>query len=209
MNIKVKLVLYVIGILLVVSVVLNYAKGNISVNRKIPNLYAPQYNENINPANLSKVMPKDRDYIIKNHIMIKSTRARKINEFKLETMDGQQIDSTQFSGKVTMLYVMGVFDDITKIELPILSQLVTKYDKEGLEVYGIVVRALKNEFEDFSKKQTVPFPVAVVEGNSPVPISFIPTNVFIDKQGFVRAYVSGRKMDEQVREFIIERLLRE
>ena len=209
MNNKVKLVLYVIGVLLVTSVILNYAKGNISVNRKIPNLYAPQYKPTINPARLAKVMPKDRDYILKNYIMIKSTRARKINEFKLEMTNGEIIDSSKFAGKVTMLYVMGIFDDNSKSELPGLAQLVTKYDKEPFQAYGIVVRALAAEYADFSKNHKVPFPTAVVEGNSPIPISFVPTNVFIGKQGFVRAYISGRKVDEEVREFIIERLLRE
>ena len=209
MNDKVKLVLYVIGVLLVVSVVINYAKGNISVNRKIPNLYAPQYKPTINPARLAKVMPRDRDYILKNYIMIKSTRARKINEFKLETTNGDFIDSSQFAGKVTMVYVMGIFDDNSKSELPALAQLVTKYDKEEFQAYGIVVRALASEYADFSKKHQVPFPTAVVKDNSPIPISFVPTNLFIGKQGYVRAYISGRKVDEGVREFIIERLLKE
>lgn len=209
MNIKVKLVLYVIGVLLVTSVILNYAKGNISVNRKIPNLYAPQYKEGQNPTRLAKVMPRDRDYILKNYIMIKSTRARKINEFKLETTSGTLIDSSQFAGKVTLLFVMGIHDDNSKTELPRLAELVTKYDKEPFQAYGIVIRALASEYEEFSKKQKVPFPTAVVKGNSPVPISFVPTNIFIGKQGFVRAYISGRKVAEGVREFIIERLLRE
>lgn len=209
MSNQVKLVLYVIGILVFVSVILDFAKGNISVNRKIPNLYAPQYKVTSNPARLTKVMPDDRDYIINNYIMIKSTRARKINGFKLETVDGGLIDSTQFAGKVTMLYVMGVFDDISKLELPTLERLVPKYDANEFRIYGIIVRALAGEFEEFSKNHRIPFPAAIVEGKSPVPISFIPTNVFIDKQGLVRAYVSGRKMDEEVREFIIERLLKE
>ena len=209
MNIKVKLVLYVIGVLLVTSVILNYAKGNISVNRKLPNLYAPQYKGGQNPTRLAKVMPKDRDYIIKNYIMIKSNRAQKINEFKLETTNGAPIDSSQFAGKVTMLYVMGIFDDVSTSELPVIAKLVTKYDKEAFQAYGIVVRALPAEYEEYSKKHSLPFPTAVVKGNSPIPISFVPTNVFIGKRGFVRAYISGRKVDEGVREFIIERLLRE
>ena len=209
MNNKVKLVLYVIGVLLVTSVVLNYAKGNISVNRKIPNLYAPQYKVTINDARLSKVMPRDRDYIIKNYIMIKMTRARKINEFKLETTNGGLIDSSQFAGKVTMLYVLGIHDDVSKSELPALAQLVTKYDKEAFQAYGVVVRALPSEYADFSKSYKVPFPTAVVKGNSPIPISFVPTHLFIGKQGYVRAYIGGRKLETDVREFIIDRLLRE
>ncbi|MFQ5431729.1 MAG: TlpA family protein disulfide reductase [Nitrospinota bacterium] len=209
MNNQIKLVLYVCGLLVLVSVLLKFATGNISVNRKIPNLYAPQYKETANPARLEKVMPGDRDYIIKNYIMIKSTRARKINEFRLETLEGEPIDSTQFTGKVTMLYVMGVFNDTSILELPKLEELVAKYNKDEFRAYGIVVRSLPSEFEVFSKKHPVPFPVAIVEKKNPIPISFIPTNIFIDKQGLVRAYISGREMDEEVREFIIERLLKE
>jgi len=209
MSNRVKIILYVCGILVLVSVVLNFAKRNIPVNRKIPNLYAPQYKNTANPARLTKVMPDDRDYIIKNYIMIKSTRAQKINEFKLETIDGELIDSTQFAGKVTMLYVMGVFDDISKLELPRLARLVSKYNTNEFRAYGIIIRALVREFEDFSKNNRVPFPTAIVEGKTPLPISFIPTNIFIDKQGLVRAYISGRETDEGVREFIIERLLKE
>lgn len=209
MKSRIKLVVYIATMIALGMGVSQLALTKTKLNPKIPNLYAPHYRKEIEPAFLTRVMPKDSEKIIKNIIMIKPKRARQINEFKLESVNGPPIDSSRFAGKVTMLYLFGAFSKLSQSELPQLGDLAKKYKDKGFEIYGIVTRSRRAELDKLIENNQLPFTTAFKEGLAPIPVTFVPTSLFLDKKGRVRAYLAGRKVDTDVREAIIEKLLQE
>lgn len=197
----------------VVSLVIAFAASQVAIdfglkNAKIPNIYAPGGNENLPDGRMVKVLKENRDAVINGFIMITKSSARPINRFNLAFTDGQSADSASFKGQVTMLYLWGFHSREAMEGLPRIEAAARKYAARGLKVYGLALKTGKAEYDGFFSRVPPAFPSALTGETSPVPVSFVPTTVLVDKEGLVRAYCN-RPLDEATLDQAIERLLGE
>lgn len=203
-----KIVAAIIGVILVGSLTSKILGGMTIRNPTMPNIYAPNYQKTFEDTYFLRILEKDIEETFNNVIILKAERAKKINSFKLDAVDGGTIDSSTFAGKVTLVYVFGAFSDVSIKELPHIGALLKKYGNAPFAAYGIVARSNRQEMDELIKKEKPPMRIALVEGKSPVPITFIPANLFLDKNGLVRAYIYG-ELEAGLREHIIDKLLKE
>jgi hypothetical protein len=141
-------------------------------------------------------------------IVIKKSSAKPVNKMLFSAENGQTVNSADFKGRVTLLYLWGAHARDSLAEIPEVAAAWNKYSPRGFAVYGIALKTTKAEFERFSEKTPLPFPNALLGDVPPLPVIFIPTTVLIDRDGLVRVYLYG-PMETGVRSRIIEKLLEE
>jgi len=205
---KILLVLLVIGFIGVAMLANRIAEEKFFLNLKLPNLYAPNYQQNVEPAYWLKSMKKDRLAVIDKVIVFKPDRARKINSFWIDSMDGGTIDSKNFKGKVTLIYVWSTISEPAKKEMLQLRKTMAKYRDSGFQAFGIAVNSPRDDVNSLIKAGGVPFSTAIVKGKAPVYFRFFPTAIYLDRKARVRVLVSY-PLETSTREKILEILLNE
>lgn len=131
----------------------------------------------------------------------------KAPDFKLATLDGNEFNLTDYSGKVVMLNFWGTWCPPCRKEIPDLVKLQEKYNKDGLEIIGLTlnsgsaadIQKFVNENEinytvltDLKSDETqyVTFLYGQTIGQQ---ISSIPTTLIIDREGYiVKGYLGPR-----------------
>lgn len=137
-------------------------------------------------------------------------------DFDLQDSNGQPIKKADFAGKVVLVNVWGTRYPPCRDEIPNLTAAYGKYKSQGFEVVGINIESetgdVANQLIKVSQKELgISYRCAL--GNNDllqqIPnYSAVPTSLFLDGKGVVRATIVGAAEGTFV-EAIIDRLIKE
>ena len=123
--------------------------------------------------------------------------------FELKTLDGKSIRLETFRGKPLVMNFFASWCDPCREEMPLISQLASKTNKDGYTVLGIAVEDGRASVTQFVKEAGLVFPIAL-DLNSTVKRAYRifgpPATFFIDGQGVIRDMIIGPLTPERARE---------
>ncbi|MDH5711510.1 MAG: TlpA family protein disulfide reductase [Gammaproteobacteria bacterium] len=135
--------------------------------------------------------------------------------FKLEDMDENEYDFSEYRGKVVLLNFWATWCPPCKREMPSMERVYQKYQGDNFTVIGV------NQMEDGDRifsftgsLDTRPTFDILLDSESKVSQAYevrgLPTTYLIDKQGKIRyRAIGGREFDHQEVEKIIQSLMNE
>jgi len=115
-------------------------------------------------------------------------------DFKLRTLDGQEIVLFKLKGKVILLDFWATWCGPCRESIPHLIQLYKTYHKDGLEVIGMNMdRGDMDTVRHFVKSMDVPYPIAITsqEVERGYGVTGLPTTILVDKEGRIREKIAG------------------
>jgi peroxiredoxin len=134
-------------------------------------------------------------------------------DFTLKNSAGDNVRLAEQRGKVVMLNFWASWCGPCRKEMPLLDDMHKRYNKAGLELFGVNVEKNTADAEKLLRELGTSFPI-LWDGDSKVSklynVNAMPTTIMIDKDGKVRyvnrGYKAGdeNKYIEQIRELIRE-----
>jgi len=115
-------------------------------------------------------------------------------DFKLRTLDGQEIVLFKLKGKVILLDFWATWCGPCRESIPHLIQLYNTYQKNGLEVIGMNVdRGDIDTVRHFVKSLDIPYPITLTtqEVERGYRVTGLPTTILVDKEGRIREKIAG------------------
>jgi thiol-disulfide isomerase/thioredoxin len=117
-------------------------------------------------------------------------------EFQITTLAGQELNLPSLQGKVILVNFWATWCPPCRAEIPDLAEAYSELKDKGLEILGFSVDDLPEaELKKFVEQAKMNYPVALV-GRDIVsafkPGQYIPTSIFIDKKGNIRARHVGK-----------------
>lgn len=119
-----------------------------------------------------------------------AAKAEPAPDFSVTTLDGQQLSLASLKGKVILVNFWATWCPPCRAEIPEFIEAYTELKDRGLEILGFSVDELPEaELKSFVTKAKMNYPVALV-GQDIVsafrPGQYIPTSIFIDRNGRLR-----------------------
>ncbi len=123
--------------------------------------------------------------------------APKAGDFKLVTLDGEQVTLKSYAGKVLILDLWDTWCPPCKAEIPHFIELYNQYNSKGLEILGVAFgREGEPAVRNFAKNFGVNYKTALANQelmNAYGPINSIPTTFVIDQNGRIfKKYIGYR-----------------
>ena len=120
--------------------------------------------------------------------------------FTLPSRGGDNVSLASLKGKVVMLNFWASWCGPCRQEMPLLEQMHKRYSAIGFTLVGVNVDANSKDAEEWLSKTPVSFPV-LFDRDSKVSAMYdvkaMPSTVFIDRQGNVRALHRGYKAGDE------------
>ena len=120
--------------------------------------------------------------------------------FTLPSRGGDTVSLASLKGKVVMLNFWASWCGPCRQEMPLLEQMHKRYSALGFTLVGVNVDANSKDAEEWLTKTPVSFPV-LFDRESKVSAMYdvkaMPSTVFIDRQGNVRALHRGYKAGDE------------
>ena len=120
--------------------------------------------------------------------------------FTLPSRAGDTVSLASLKGKVVMLNFWASWCGPCRQEMPLLEQMHKRYSALGFTLVGVNVDANSKDAEEWLSKTPVSFPV-LFDRESKVSAMYdvkaMPSTVFIDRQGNVRALHRGYKAGDE------------
>jgi peroxiredoxin len=120
--------------------------------------------------------------------------------FTLAARSGQDVSLAQYKGQVVMINFWASWCGPCRQEMPLLEQMHKRYSALGFTLVGVNVDANSKDAEEWLTKTPVTFPV-LFDRESKVSAMYdvkaMPSTVFIDRQGNVRALHRGYKAGDE------------
>ena len=122
--------------------------------------------------------------------------------FKIEQVDGKQIQLEQYAGKGLVITFMSSWCPCSNESMPLMKQAYAAHQNDQIEFLMIGIQDSRSNFEDFVKKWNSPFPAGYDKSEriaNDYGVSAPPTTFFIDKNGIVKRAFFGniaKKPDE-------------
>ena len=120
--------------------------------------------------------------------------------FTLPSRAGDNVSLASLKGKVVMLNFWASWCGPCRQEMPLLDQMHKRYSALGFTLVGVNVDANSKDAEEWLSKTPVSFPV-LFDRESKVSAMYdvkaMPSTVFIDRQGNVRALHKGYKAGDE------------
>ena len=120
--------------------------------------------------------------------------------FALPSRSGDTVSLAQLKGKVVMLNFWASWCGPCRQEMPLLDQMHKRYSSLGFTLVGVNVDANSKDAEEWLSKTPVSFPV-LFDRESKVSAMYdvkaMPSTVFIDRKGNVRALHKGYKAGDE------------
>lgn len=138
-------------------------------------------------------------------------------EFKLTSIDGKEISSASYKGKVLIADFWGTWCPPCRAEIPHFVKLKKLYAKKGLEIVGLNYErggddeAKINKIKKFAQEFGINYPCVLGDDATRAQVPNFrgyPTTVFIDRRGEVRLTLVGLQSYEKL-EAIVKTLLAE
>jgi thiol-disulfide isomerase/thioredoxin len=141
-----------------------------------------------------------------------SGKAEPAPEFQITTLDGQEINLESLQGKIILINFWATWCPPCRAEIPDLDEAYSQLKDKGLVILGFSVDDLSEaELKKFVEQAKINYPVALVGRdivNAFKPGQYIPTSIFIDKKGYIRARHVGKLEKEDLMK-IFEELSKE
>jgi thiol-disulfide isomerase/thioredoxin len=134
--------------------------------------------------------------------------------FNATDMEGKEIDSARFAGKVLMLDFWSIYCSTCIKEMPHLVDLYNKYNPQGLEVIGVDLDPFPpKRIKKFLKGLdfTITYPnILDRKGKMKalMGVSMLPTTILVDTSGVVRLFHVGykpgfeEKLEEKIKKLL-------
>lgn len=111
-------------------------------------------------------------------------------DFTLNDLNGKPLSLKEFEGKKALLLVFwATWCPYCVQEIPELKKINSEYKDKSLEIIAVDIKENPAAVTNFAKKQSIDYAV-VIDVDGSVSKSYnvlgIPTNVVIDKDGFIR-----------------------
>jgi cytochrome c biogenesis protein CcmG, thiol:disulfide interchange protein DsbE len=135
-------------------------------------------------------------------------------EFSLTTLDGKTISLSDLHGKDVVINYWVTWCIPCKEELPVLDKLGQEYAAQGVTLLSIdgIQQDTLGDVQSIVSKLALTHPVLLDEGNSfskAYWVKFMPTSIFIDKQGIIRFIQLGSTSEDDFRAKIEDLLSRQ
>jgi peroxiredoxin len=120
--------------------------------------------------------------------------------FSLPNKAGETIDLGKFKGQVVMLNFWASWCGPCRTEMPLMDQIYKKYSPAGFTLLGVNVDTDSTDAQKFLSQVPVSFPIAFDRDNKVsklYEVSAMPSTVFIDRKGNVRALHRGYKPGDE------------
>ena len=129
--------------------------------------------------------------------------------FALQSLDGKEVQLSDFHGKTVLLNFWETSCEPCRIEIPWFVELQKQYGPQGLQIVGIVMdegTKTKN-IADYAKEMRVDYPILVGKSVRNVAddyggVPFFPETFYIDRNGKVLDESIGLKSRREVEEEI-------
>jgi thiol-disulfide isomerase/thioredoxin len=115
-------------------------------------------------------------------------------DFKLNTLDHQEITLSKLRGKVVLLDFWATWCGPCRESMPHLVQLNKTYQEKGLEVIGMSMdRGNIDTVRHFTKSMDIPYPMIIASDDvaRQYGVTGLPTTILIDKAGNLRGKIVG------------------
>ena len=125
-------------------------------------------------------------------------------DFALKSITGEEINLSNFRGKVVVLNFWASWSPLCFQEIPILEELYKEHQDKGLVVIGVSIDQNEDAAKPFAEKLKVSYPMVlsteemINDYGAAIgePIKTIPTTIIINKAGFVfKKYVSAQSKE--------------
>lgn len=137
-------------------------------------------------------------------------------DFKTETLDGKEIDSTIFKdSNITMVNIWATYCGPCIVEMPELQKLYEEVKGEKINIIGVITDTPDEDNEELAKqilgKKGVKFtniiPDENIKNNILKDISGVPTTLFVDNKGnIIGEVILGSRSSEEYKQEIKDRL---
>ncbi len=133
--------------------------------------------------------------------------------FVLKDLDGNEVNSDDFRGKVLLLNFWATWCGPCISEIPELNEIYETYKDKGFELLAIASQSGSAEtIERFAERMKIEYPVLV--GNDDILLKYrvyaFPTDFIVDRNGLVRDHILGAPPGKKERlAVILDRLLSE
>lgn len=120
--------------------------------------------------------------------------------FALPGKSGESIDLAKLKGQVVMLNFWASWCGPCRTEMPLMDQIYKKYSAAGFTMLGVNVDTDSTDAQKFLSQVPVTFPIAFDRDNKVskmYDVAAMPSTVFIDRKGNVRALHRGYKAGDE------------
>jgi len=120
--------------------------------------------------------------------------------FALPAKSGDTVDLAKLKGQVVMLNFWASWCGPCRTEMPLMDQMYKKYSAAGFTLLGVNVDTDSTDAQKFLSQVPVSFPIAYDRDNKVsklYEVSAMPSTVFIDRKGNVRALHRGYKAGDE------------
>ena len=115
---------------------------------------------------------------------------------KFTAVDGRKVDLALLRGKVVLLYFCASWCPPCVAEFPKVKSVYDKLHPHGFEIIGISLDRTRTKFDDYTKRNKIPWPQHIAEWNGPMMKQFnvraIPAEILIDQKGNI-AHLNARQ----------------
>ncbi len=126
---------------------------------------------------------------------------KKAVPFKLQTIDGKEIELESFAkDKVTLLVFGATWCPACRHEIPLLKEYYSEFKDDGLNVLSIDIQESAKKVKSLVDKKKINYPV-VLDSKADVARLYkvigIPLNIVLDKNGVI-VYKANRPPDKEL-----------
>jgi thiol-disulfide isomerase/thioredoxin len=123
-------------------------------------------------------------------------------DFVVKDMNGAEVKLADYKGKVVMLNFWATWCGPCKVEIPMFTELQTKYRDQGLAFLGISVDDAPEALRPFASEYRMNYPVLVGDGRDDVQNAFgpmfgIPVTLLIARDGTICTRYLGPRPKER------------
>ena len=127
-------------------------------------------------------------------------------DFILLDLKGEGVSLSDLRGRAVMISFWATWCGPCRIELPHIVEVYEEYRDQGFEVLAVNVREDPNRVRKYVEEAGLSFTV-LLDTRGQVSKQYfvrgIPTNVFVDRKGIVRAVHIGAMTERQLRDYVL------